>query len=370
MISGHRKLIPALLLGAAFASFACDEKTENTTSRGDAGPLSDKPAIDPNLAEAVQAASASARKGKAPRGSEQGPPPNGVFAPGQADKELAAGSPARITLGGEGSEPRVLLADAQPQPGSKHRGALELQLTTGPRQGLPPMEFALGFQAQKSATGSADDVDVVATVTGVKLQPSPGVPAELGAELGKLKGSKVEYRVSKNGAGNDFRYTLAKGADPGLDNALRSLTEALSTMTLPFPDKPLGAGAYFMAVTREQSVGAEVVAYRLVKVAEVKGDRVTLNINTKRYATSPRFEMPGVPKELGKLSLQEFESTADGKLDVQKGVPLPITGELTQALNVGVKAEKQPEQPLGLQAQARAKFQLSGAPAAAAAAAK
>lgn len=370
MISGHRKAIPVLLFGAALASAACEEKTESSSSRGDAGAISDKPALDPNLAEAVQAASASARPGRAPRGDEKGPPPNGVFAPGQADKELPAGAPARITLGSEGSEPRVMLGDAQPQPGSKHRGALELQLTTGPRQGLPPMEFALAFAAQKAAAGGADDVDVVATVTSVKLQPSPGVPPELGAELGKLKGSKVEYRVSKNGAGNDFRYTLAKGADPGLDNALRSLTEALSTLTLPFPDKPIGAGAYFMAVTREESVGAEVVAYRLVKVTEVKGDRVTLSINTKRYATSNRFDMPGVPKELGKLSLQEFESTADGNLEVQKGLPLPVTGELTQALNVGVKAEKQPNQPLGLQAQARARFQLSGAPAAPAAPAK
>lgn len=370
MTLGHLKLVPVLFLGAAFASSACDEKTESSTSRGDAGPVSDKPALDPNLAEAVQAASASARAGRAPRGDEKGPPPNGVFAAGQADKELAAGSPARITLGSEGSEPRVLLADARPQPGSKHRGSLELQLTTGPRQGLPAMDFALAFQAQKAASGGADDVDVVATVSGVKLQPTPGMPPELGAELGKLKGSKVEYRVSKSGAGNDFRYTLAKGADPGLDNALRSLTEALSTMTLPFPDKPLGAGAYFMAVTREESVGAEVVAYRLVKVTDVKGDRVTLSINTKRYATSSRFDMPGVPKELGKLSLQEFESTADGRLELQKGVALPITGELTQVLNVGVKAEKQPNQPLGLQAQARARFQLSGAPPAAAAAAK
>ncbi len=368
MISGHLQVIRVLLVGAAFASAACDEKTESSTSRGDAGPVSDKPALDPNLAEAVQAASAGARAGKAPRGSEQGPPPNGVFAPGQADKELPAGASARITLGSEGNEPRVLLGNAQPQPGSKQRGTLELQLTTGPRQGLPPMDFALAFQAQKSAAGGAEDVDVVANVTSVKLQPMQGVPPELGAALGKLKGSKIEYRVSKNGAGNDFRYTLAKGADPGLDNALRSLTEALSTMTLPFPDKPLGTGAYFMAVTREQSVGAEVVAYRLVKVTEVKGERVTLDVNTKRYATGPRFEMPGVPAEFGKLTLEEFESTANGKLELQKGNSLPITSELTQVLNVGVKAEKQPNQPLGLQAQARARFQLAGAPPAAAAA--
>ncbi|HMJ14823.1 MAG TPA: hypothetical protein VK524_25600, partial [Polyangiaceae bacterium] len=107
--------------------------------------------------------------------------------------------------------------------------------------------------------------------------------------------------------------------------------------------------------------------YRLVKVTNVQGERVSLSVNTKRYATGTDFEMPGVPKELGKLTLQEFESTADGTLEIQKGLPLPAQSELTQVLNVGVRAEKQPQQPLGLQAQARAKFNLSGAPAAAAA---
>jgi hypothetical protein len=362
------------LHAALFASIAacagCDDKPQTVASKADAAALSDKPAIDPDLAEAVQAASESAPAGKAARPREGEPPPSGVFAPGQADKELPVGAPAKITVGSDGSEPRVLLSEAQPKPGSKQRGTLKLQLTTGPNQGLPPMEFALSFQTQKAAAGaaegaSADQVDVVCSVTGVKLADAAGVPANISAELSKLKGSRVEYRVSRNGAGNDFRYTLAKGADEGLDNALRSLTESLATMTLPYPDKPLGNGAYFMAVTRERAVGVDVVAYRLVKVTGVKGNTVSMSVNTKRYATSTKFDMPGVPSDLGALTLEDFQSTADGTLEIEKGSPLPSQSELTQVLKAGIAAQKQPDQRLGLQAQARATFTLGGAPAAA-----
>jgi hypothetical protein len=176
-----------------------------------------------------------------------------------------------------------------------------------------------------------------------------------------LKGTRIEYQVATNGAGNDFRYTLAKGADPGLDNAVRSLTDALATTTLPFPDKPIGNGAYFMAITRERAVGVDVVAYRLVKVTEVKGDTLTLSVNTKRYATNTKFDMPGLPQDLGKLTLEEFQSTADGTLQVVKGVPMVTQCAITSALDAGVSAQKQPDQRLALQAQARAEFTLAGA---------
>src|SRR5204862_1537113 len=97
------------------------------TRADDAGPLSDKPALDPSLARAVQAASASVKGGKAPSADQGGPPQAGVFAPGRADKELPEGSPARITLGGEGSEPRVLITDLQPKPGSRQNASLQME---------------------------------------------------------------------------------------------------------------------------------------------------------------------------------------------------------------------------------------------------
>jgi hypothetical protein len=356
-------------VGVLFFLAGCEEEP-SPASKGDAGPPSTKPALDPSLARAVESASSTAKAGKGARGNNGGPPPNGIFGPGEADKELRASAPAKITVGSTGSEPRVSVTGMQPAVGSKRSGTIQLELATGPQQGLPPIEFSLSLQAQKlaapaepsteGAAAAPTEVGMLVTVTGTKLVELSGMGREFGSALEKLKGSRIEYRVAANGAGNDYRFTIPKGADPGLDNVVRSLTEALATMTLPFPSEPIGSGAYFMAVTREQSVGVDVVAYRLVKVTNVKDDKLTLSVNTKRYATSDAFDMPGVPQDLGKLKLQEFQSTADGTLEVLKGTPIAVRSELTQTLNAGISAEKQPKQRLALQAQARSEFTLSG----------
>src|SRR5687767_10654448 len=61
--------------------------------------------IDPALAKAVAAASVVGARGPAPQASG-GPPPNGVFPPGAADREILRGAPPKLTVGGAGSEPR------------------------------------------------------------------------------------------------------------------------------------------------------------------------------------------------------------------------------------------------------------------------
>src|SRR5215212_4439157 len=97
------KTLPLLVLLALTACEKNEPKPESTRKE-DAG-TSKVEAIDPNLAEAVAAASAATPGGRGgpPGQVEGGPPPDGVFAPGAADKELARGALPKITLGNEGS---------------------------------------------------------------------------------------------------------------------------------------------------------------------------------------------------------------------------------------------------------------------------
>jgi hypothetical protein len=362
----------SVLATTPLALIGCEGEKKPTTSSGADGGVSDKPAVDPSIAKAM--AAASARKGGASANSD-GPPASGVFAPGEADKQLARGAAPKITLGSDGSEPRVQLA-VQPKPGFKRTMNLQLLMRSG-RQGLPPLDFTLQLQAQKpkaaapgAAPGAAaapaapsagpEPIAVVGTVQAVRIAQSQGmaVPKEAQDELGTLKGSKVEFNIQPNGAGDSFRYELSKTADPGMENLIRSFTETLTTVILPYPDKPIGAGAFWMATSRENAIGVDVVAYRMVKVESIEGDKVKLSVNTKRYAVDKKFELPELPQD-SKFSLEEFQSIGEGQFEMTKDVPFPGSGELSLGFVATLVSPTQPDQRPQVESRTRAQFSLA-----------
>lgn len=368
----NTKHLNGLIVGLLLAAPACKEKN-TATLQSDAGAIFNKPALDPNLAEAVQAAAPQGKSSKAARRAPGEPPANGVFAPGEAEKELPGGV-ARINIGNEGREPRLLLGGEELRAG-KRSGVLRLQLTTGPRQGLPPLEIGLNFQFQKAnptaepepsqsakASPAAEGglVDVRVDITSVKLFDAADVPREFSAKLSKLRGSRIEYRLARNGAGSDFRYTAAKGVEPGFESALQSLRDGVASMTLPVPDKPLGSGGYYMAITREPVAGMDVLSYRLVKITDVKGEQASLNVTIKRYAMDNKFELASAPEDLGALTIEQFQATSEGTLEVVTGMPLVARAELTQLTDIELSAKNKPGQRLGVQSQSESVFTLNG----------
>jgi len=324
-----------LLLGVLLSLPGC-EKEHHEKPAEPAASVDKTAAIDPALAKAVAAASSRVASGAAPAGSGE-PPPNGIFAPGAADAEIKAGTPPKITLGGTGSEPRVALTPAQPKPGWKTQGTLELQVASDPQQGPLPVSFAVTVEAQKPKTlpdaGANDNVTMIVKVLGAKIGVT-GIPQEVEARFAKLKGSKVEYQVSPDGAGTGYRTELAPGAEPVRDQ-LRQLSDALALMTLPVPSQPLGVGGFWMTTSREGVFGLDLVTYRLVKVESVAGDLVTLSVGTKRYATSTRFDFEGLPPD-APHELAEFECKSEGKLVFKVGTPFPHSGDIQSALGASL----------------------------------
>lgn len=313
-----------VIVGAQLLA-ACQEKSERSAEP--AASIDRNAAIDPALAKAVAAASANAAKGPAPSASG-GPPPNGVFAPGAADKEIARGAAPKLTLGGAGSEPRVSLGSPQPKPGARASGSIQIMMQADPRQPGLPIDLGINLETSKPAEGApggASFVNVAAKVTSAKVGVT-GVPRELEASIAKLKGAKVSYQVGPDGAGSN--YKTEAGADAAeLKDQLRLLEDALALVTLPRPTQPVGVGAVWMATSRDVVFGMDLVTYRLVKVEEVSGDNVTLSIGTKRYSASNQFTMaglePNAPKEL-----LEFQARSDGRLTFAVNNPFPQNGEI------------------------------------------
>src|SRR6187551_3723359 len=152
-------VLSAVALASAFA-FGCDKKEKERDSEGekaasDAGSskANQVAADEPDLANAMKSvAAARANPGAASAG---GPPPTGIFGPGEADKAAAKGAPASLTVGSDGSEPRVLLG-SPPKLGFKRTGTIDVATQSDPQQGAIPIQFAVTLEALKpKAEGDA-----------------------------------------------------------------------------------------------------------------------------------------------------------------------------------------------------------------------
>ena len=346
------KSLPLLVLLALTACEKNEPKPEATRKE----PEAKVDAIDPDLAEAVAAASVSRPAGGgAPKQVEGGPPLDGVFAPGAADKELPRGGMPKITLGSEGAEPRQLLGPKAP---TKLSGTIKISMDQDPRQPGAPILLNISIEPKKVEAGKDDKTvapqPVVVRVTGAKID-APSVPKEYDEKLAKLKGSKVEYTISPGGAGSGFRYESPKTAPDEFKDVIRSLSDSLSLLTMPFPDKPLGAGGFFMVTSRDDFSAVDFVTYRMVKVKEVTPAGVTLDVSTKRYAADRTFNFPGLPPDMDK-TLGQFQSVSQGTIKYPLGALLATQGEVTSVLVA--QLGKDPKQAVVLQFQTRAELDL------------
>lgn len=351
------KSLPLLVLLALAACEKNEPKPESTSKKAEAP--SKVEAIDPDLAEAVAAASVERPAGPgAPPQAEGGPPADGVFAPGGADKELARGGMPKVTLGSVGSDPKQLLGPGKSV--AKLAGTVQIAMQQDPRQGAIPVLLNVTIEPKKVEAGKDADKGpvsqpVTVRVTGAKID-APNVPKDVDERLAKLKGSKVEYSILPGGAGAGFRFEAPKSAPEEFQDVIRSLSDSLSLLTMPYPDKPLGAGAYFMVTSRDDFLGLDLVTYRMIKVKEVTAQGVTLDVSTKRYAANRTFDFPGLPPNIDK-TLGEFQATSEGTVQYPLGALLPTQGEISSVLAAQLGG-KDPKQRAVMQFQTRAQLDL------------
>lgn len=339
--------LPALLVALALAG--CGDEKKAQTADADAGADQGPPkaVLDGKLAAAVKAAESS--QGSSSSKGGDGPPENGVFAPGMADKAQAAGAPAKFALLEPGKEPRVRLVSA-PAEEQKETVSLTVRLNGG----AIPVEYALGLKIDRPKDEKKDDkktdgpksVRVVGKVLGVSL--SPQLPRELSDKLGKLKGTELHYSLGPDGGAGDLGFTMAKDADPALGEVVvKGLVEAIGVGMPPLPKDPVGLGGYWMVTNRASSF-TDVVRYRVYKVEKLDKDAATLSVDVRQYATRDDADLGGQ-----KISILRFDSTAKGKIDWTAAGLLPVRGDTSQRTtlqgNVG-------GQQAGLQAEVAAKF--------------
>lgn len=345
MSASRRYVVPLLAatFGTCLAATGCDEKkpATETAASADGGAKLDKYATaDSKLTKALQAVE------KGAPASDDGPPPDGVFAPGVADRRHPALTPAKVELIGEGDAPRIAVGSAADASAgaalSRLYGPaiLEVAVQLGPRSALPTIDMSLLLGAAKGDPAGPDWIS--ANVK--KALPSPDQAAELGPdgarEVASLEGTQLLMKMTDDGRESDVRDVLGKGARQELDRIAKSAAEALVFATVPAPPKPVGVGGQWMAETRMQWSGLDVIAYRAFKVKSIEGNRLGLSVDVKGYATSSDIDLPGVPP--GSV-LKQFDARAQGDMEVVAGEPLARKLQIQQRVVFVFNSTKPPE---------------------------
>ncbi len=318
-------MVPGLALGLCTLASGCDDKPPpNPAETTDAGPA--QPVLDQDLQAAMEAASATPPSAKGANAPD-GPPANGIFDPGQAEKILAKNAPAKIELLSDGAEPRTALAHAGA--GAKQKATL----TVGARMSgapMPTIEYGLSLDAPKPKT-EGDPLVVSVKVGSVALSKEQHgqVPPELEKQIGKMKGMEIHYELEPSGAGRNFTYSLPKGAE-GLDTPARSMVETFSGLIVAVPDKPVGVGAYWMVTDWSTAIGADVLRYRVFRVEAIDGNVATLSIELRKYAANAKVELPLGPKPVA-VDLGQFEGKGKGKA-LSEGLLLANMAEINDGM--------------------------------------
>lgn len=324
----------------------CEEKQaarSETESKADAGSQERSRGIDKNLAEAV-AAVAGGQAG----GGPSGPPSTGVFAKGAADAELRPSDPPKLSLGGKGSPPTITFATSGWKPGRKREVTVEMSVRTGPQSALPTVDVTFSLEASEAAGGApagsagapaspAGPLQVLAKITGTKLaREQPGqLPPGLEAELAKIKGTVIRLELQPNGAGHQVAFEAAKGVDESLSQIARTAGDALALELLPYPTDPVGVGAFWMVAAREPFLGLDVIAYRMIKVEKIEGERATLSVNTKRYVAGGQVALAGIPPH----EISEFSGSGTTQLVVPARDPFALEGQGSDVLLSNLTAQ-------------------------------
>jgi hypothetical protein len=331
-------------LGCASASIVCagcddKKKASESAPSGDAGASTDKYATaDPKLEKALQAAAAATGT------SENGPPPEGIFAPGVADRRHAKGLPTTVEMIGDGSEPRITLAASATDALKSSYGpaAMELGMQMGPRVAMPTVDFGLALAPAKKDDGGVDWlVGDVRRATPAKEQLGE-LPPGTDKAIASLEGSTFRIKISGDGVESDVQIVLGKGAHEELDRLARSAAEALVFATVPMPPKPVGVGAQWIAETRMPLSGVDVIAYRAFRLKSIDGARVHLSLDVKAYAAGTDTALQGVPKG---ATLEQVDAQAQGELELVRGEILARKSDVQQRVVLVFQAPGGPDAP-------------------------
>jgi len=347
----------SLIVATCLLAVAChsESSTQATKESESNSPAASASAVsNDKLAKALASAITTENNQAPPGSSDTSPPSDGVIDSAKADAQAPKHAPPKLTLGAPGSEPRVLLSHKALSVPVK--ATLQVAVDLGGGQGLPPVDFKLDVKANTAKPDAKGIQEISARITDVSSS-APNVPADFTAQLKQLVGSKIAYRVSDQGGAFDFSQELGKSKKQELGDLLEMVLQGLAGANLATPSEPVGAGAYWMVVSRRPLLGLDWVVYDMVKVAKVADKEVALEISSRRYAVGREIQAPA-GMQGPQLTIREANASETTQATALSQGSLLSHYEKNQAIKLLLDASDKSGQRM-MQAGGQMKFQIN-----------
>ncbi|MCA9625740.1 MAG: hypothetical protein KC731_42250 [Myxococcales bacterium] len=348
-----------LMLGLLLGLAACKEDPPPSKPKPDAD--AGAPAMDPNIAAAVQSVAVA----PSPSPSDaQGPPPNGVFGPGEADKAHAPNAPLAVEMVSKGSEPRQKISVNRDL--SKGASLTVLVSMALPNGQLPPVGFELKATTPKPEgdelpTGPVPITFAIKDAAAVAAQGVPEPGPEIQKMLGTLKGSKITAQLAPDGSLSGEKIELGEDVKPPIDQFVIGLSNVLSLYFSPMPAEPVGPGATWLAHDRADFAGMKVVRYRATTLQAAEGDQLAFSLDMRMYAID-ETQMPSIVQ--GEAVLMGLATESKGKWVRAVDGLLPLSGQLQVPLVAQLGSPNQPGQTMPVKFQTIVQIGKPGKPSA------
>jgi hypothetical protein len=346
-----------VLVALVLAIAGCDDDGKSSSADAGVADAGNDPALmDPNIADALKSAGplSSGRPGP---NTGDGPPPEGIFGPGGADKAHALGAPVKIALLEKGSEPRIKL---RPPLALKGKQTMQLQVVKRfQQQLLPSVDYTLEVQvsggdepkgptegATEPAPAPPGKPSIKFTVSKAKAsQRQMGqLPPDVDEKLGGLKGTIIRANLEPDGSISNEIIEVGKDFNKGLGEIVNALQEMLTLLFSPYPEEPVGKGAFWLATDRARVGGMDVVRYRHSTVEEVEGNEFAVSVNVRLYSAVAQ-QLPAAIGPQPGLSMIGFESFGKGVFTRKADQLLPTSGQLKVPIHLTLSDGSPPPPP-------------------------
>ncbi len=348
----------------ALASVGCEEKPAKKSTSSSKTKPDDKPVLDPKLGKIIAASSASAKaqKDQQPTRAEGTPPPTGVFTSAEAEAAHGQGKPIHVEPGTAGSAPLVSVIPTS----TKLPKTITMSVSTmmGARQSFPSMDMTFQLKADKpkkteNEVGKTQPISVMAKLTKATLSTQqPGqVPPQAIDFVSQMKGSTLGWSLLPEGGVSTLTLKRSPKMLPELEHNLVAVAETIAAASIVAPKEPLGAGAAWIARSRDTYGGLDVVSYRMYQLVKVEGEKLTISVELRQYVVGETIAKSGLPEG---AEVVQFQSTGSGKFVVTRGSSFADQGKLMHTMSLGLRtSEAQPNQIMPLTFRSTVTFPVS-----------
>ena len=258
-----------------------------------------------------------------------------------------APSETEVKLIDAGSEPRGVLR-LHPKAGDKQILTLSITMAMDMKLGdmatpavkLPTMTMTSEITVQQVAEGGDITYETLMTDAGVVDTPGvmPQVADAMKSSFAGLKGLSGKGVMTSRGVNKGQEISIPSGTDPQLRQALDQMKQSLSSLSAPFPEEPVGAGAKWEAKTPLKSQGMTIQQTATYELVSVTGDQLNLKTTIVQTAANQKIQSPALPGM--KVDLTRMEGSGNGEIAVELARLLPVKGNLESHadLSMGMNA--------------------------------